>query len=415
MEQYTGLIDCNNFFVSCERVFRPDLWKRPVVVLSSNDGCVVARSQEVKDKGVPMAVPYFQVKDILSDMGTVVFSSHFSLYRDLSRRVFSLVEAEVGEIEKYSIDECFFTLEASGVEARMNALRQRIWQSIGIPVSIGIAPSKTIAKCANDQAKQTNGFQLITPMAWQTMAAVTPLSTVWGVGRGLSSRFRAAQLDTVAEYAAQPLSTIQSLFGVVGTRLWHEVRGEVALPVTTKIPTPQSFTSSRSFAKSVTDKVTVRSALSYHLYQVVVDMVRTGTLARAIRIVIAPSRFAAVVGLVGSAEVVLDIPSNDILVLEKLITQLFERLFTFGVAYKKAGVTVLTTTAAGQTPDLFTNSSGQASITSLLMSINERVQQPVVGVGMVPRLGVRTWEGSHKWRSPDYTTRWEDVCEVSAR
>ncbi|MFM2423981.1 MAG: hypothetical protein RLZZ70_370, partial [Candidatus Parcubacteria bacterium] len=144
--QYVGLIDCNNFFVSCERLFRPDLRAVPVLVLSSNDGCVVARSREIKDMGIPMGVPYFQIKDILKDTGTVCFSSHFALYRDISSRVFSVVREQFSRVEQYSIDEAFFTFEADSLpeaERLLTTLKALVEQRIGIPVTVGAAASKT--------------------------------------------------------------------------------------------------------------------------------------------------------------------------------------------------------------------------------------------------------------------------------
>src|SRR3989338_2114936 len=158
--KYIALLDCNNFFVSCERLFRPDLLGKPVVVLSSNDGCVVARSKEIKDKGIPMGVPYFQIKDTLTEIGATIFSSHFALYRDVSRRVFEVVRTYQSEIEQYSIDECFFTSESEDPYRWVEEMKRRVEQEVGIPVSIGVASSKTRAKYVNTVAKKTTGIAI---------------------------------------------------------------------------------------------------------------------------------------------------------------------------------------------------------------------------------------------------------------
>lgn len=410
-----GLIDCNNFFVSCERVFRPDLVKRPVVVLSSNDGCVVARSQEVKDKGIPMAVPYFQVKDILSDMGTAVFSSHFSLYRDLSRRVFNIVRAEVGQIEQYSIDECFFDIEGDDIALRLSLLRQRLLRETGIPVSIGVASSKTLAKYASEVAKKTDGFCELTPKRWSALLPDVPLSALWGVGRGLSRRFAQRGLVNAQQFVAQPLSFIATNFGVVGARLWHELRGTPVYQVSVATPIPQSHTSSRTFARATLRKSEVRAALSYHLYQVVADLVRTDTCARTLRVTIAPSRYHELSLIATTAETILPLPTNDILQLEQRVTSLFETLFTPGVPYKKAGVSVCTVSDQGATPSLFPDRKLRPSVSALVCGINDRAVRPVIGVRVVPRAGSQVWEAAHEWRSPEYTTRWSDLCVVRSR
>jgi DNA polymerase V len=178
-----GLLDCNNFFVSCERLFRPDLLKRPVAVLSSNDGCIVARSAEVKDLGVPMGVPYFQVKDVLTKAGAVLFSSNFTLYRDVSARVMDTLEDEVGLIDVYSIDEAFFEVEDDATEADVLAIRARVMKEVGVPVSIGIASTKTLAKQASVLAKKGNGVCILTDALWQEKMEEVPCGSVWGLGR----------------------------------------------------------------------------------------------------------------------------------------------------------------------------------------------------------------------------------------
>lgn len=177
-----GLLDCNNFFVSCERLFRPDLLHRPVVVLSSNDGCVIARSNEAKALGIPMGIPYFHVKDICATEKIVVFSSNGALYRDISRRVIHIVAALGTQYEVYSIDEAFFTVPTDVcTKTLVRRIRDTVWTAVGVPVSIGIASTKTIAKYANTMAKNADDIGVLDDAAWYVAMSSCSCGALWGV------------------------------------------------------------------------------------------------------------------------------------------------------------------------------------------------------------------------------------------
>lgn len=214
--QYVGLVDCNNFFVSCERLFRPDLARRPVLVLSSNDGCVISRSQEVKDRGIPMGVPYYQIKDKIMEERIAVFSSNFTLYRDLSQRVFSIIKKEVDRFEPYSIDEGFFTVSLSEAERLGEHLKDKVSRAVGIPVSIGMAPSKTIAKLATSVAKKTSGVTVWSLPMWEEQAPQVLVGELWGVGRQRTKALQAAQLLTAADIMHADTAFLKRRFGIEG-------------------------------------------------------------------------------------------------------------------------------------------------------------------------------------------------------
>ena len=417
--QWIGVLDCNNFFVSCERVFRPDLWGRPVVVLSSNDGCVVARSQEVKDKGIPMGVPYFKVKDELSLMGAVVFSSHFALYRDLSRRVFALVREELaGEVaEEYSIDEAFFTFRGDAHAAYRKALtlRAAVAKRVGIPVSIGLACSKTQAKWGSEVAKKTSGVALLDAAWWKAHAGSVPLREVWGIGGRLAARYTALGLVTVADLLAAPLDTIAAQFGVGGTRLVAELAGEPAFPVSVHRRDPKSVVSSRSFRGPTQEKAVLADALAYHLRHVTAELRAQELLAQRLRIFIRPSRHGDFMLRGGVREVLLATPSADTFLFLAHVRTLLDELFEPAVPYQKAGIELsqIVPSGAANRP-LFPTDDGRESgmLLGTLDRLNGRYGREVVVLGS--RLQSQRWSVRADRRSPAYTTRWSEVPTVYA-
>lgn len=410
-----GLIDCNNFFVSCERLFRPDLRRTPVVVLSSNDGCVVARSQEIKDKGIPMGAPHFQVKDMLSDMGAVVFSSHFALYRDISRRVFSVVAREVGQIEQYSIDEAFFTVEESEAEELAERLRRVIHTEVGIPVSVGLGLSRTQAKYANALAKKTTGVCLLTPALWEDRSDQITLSELWGVGAARTREFSGHGLKTVADYLALSRATVRQLFGVEGERLLAELRGEVGTVLTYQAPLQKTIMSTRSFAKETSDQAVVREALLHHLHEIVAELHRKRGVATRVRILAYPSRFGdyALQGL--SVEVALTAPTNDIFTLEHEVVGLLTENFKPGVPYKKAGVVVAVAAESGRSLTLFPSREEEktAALTKVLFEINGRQGRDAIKLGTISTRQT-AWRSRTDALSPNYTTDWKSLRTVKA-
>lgn len=410
-----GLIDCNNFFVSCERLFRPDLRHRPVVVLSSNDGCVVARSQEIKDKGIPMGAPYFQVKDTLSDIGAVVFSSHFSLYRDVSRRVFNVVRRELGQIEQYSIDEAFFIAEATEATTTAERLRATVFREVGIPVSVGIGLSKTQAKYANAVAKKTNGVYELTSENLAREASTIKLGDIWGVGRARAEQFRVKGLATVAEYMTLPRASTRQLFGVEGERLWAELRGEVPRVLAGGHELQKSIMSTRSFAHETTSRFVLKEALMYHLSEIVDELGRKEALATTLRVLAYPSRFSDYAFQGMSVETVLTAPTRDIFVLERQIEAVLKAHIRPGVPYKKAGIVVGVTAARGTTDTLFPTAEAEKTrvLTETLLSINKEQGREALTLG---RVGAKqsVWRAKTDALSPNYTTSWQSLCVVKA-
>ena len=255
-----ALVDCNNFFVSCERVFQPQLEGRAVVVLSNNDGCVVARSNESKAMGIKMGTPFFKVKHFVESGALEVRSSNYALYGDLSARVMSILAETVPHIEIYSIDEAFLHLDGISREAVPGLCRDlvaRIRRWVGIPVSIGVAPTKTLAKIASHFAKNYPGYKGVCMMdsdAKRLKALeLTPIEDVWGVGRRLAPRMHASGIRTALDYVTRPESWVRSNFNIPGVRTWEELQGRACVEEDRE-ERRKSICTSRSFADMISDE-----------------------------------------------------------------------------------------------------------------------------------------------------------------
>lgn len=415
--QYIALLDCNNFFVSCERLFRPDLKHKPVVVLSSNDGCVIARSKEIKDMGISMGVPYFQIKDILQEAKAITFSTHFALYRDISKRVFEVVRETFDVVEQYSIDECFFSFESDTPLEVIRALKEQVEQRVGIPVSIGVSSSKTRAKYVNAIAKKTNGLAILSDREWENASATISLFEIWGVGRGRNDEFKKHGLATVADFCQLEPRVVEKLFGIEGSRLLSELKGISVSGVKRKVSAQQSIMNTRSFAKTTSSLEVLEDALLYHLHQGVKDLDAMNLSARKMRVLIQPSRHGDYV-LQGSSKEVTFTATKDLFVLEKVALELLKACFKAEVPYKRAGVILsdLVSTEA-QTMDLFglgQESVKTESLTETLFSINTKHGKGALQLG---RLNTKTnvWGVRKDLVSPAYTTNWSELKTVLAK
>ena len=269
-----ALVDCNNFYASCETLFRPDLRGRPVVVLSNNDGCVVARSAEAKRLGIKMGVPAFKIKKEIRQYGIVVFSSNYALYADMSARVMDTLEQLAPEVEVYSIDEAFLGLD--GVPEHQLAplgfqIRHTISRHQGLMVCVGIAPTKTLAKLANHGAKHwpaTGGVVALTERKRQRkLMSLLPVNEVWGVGGRLTKRLNALGIHTALDLADTSQKAIHREFNVVLARTVRELNGEPCIPLELAPPPKKQIVCSRSFGERVTDKTTMQHAITTHAWR----------------------------------------------------------------------------------------------------------------------------------------------------
>lgn len=264
-----ALADCNNFFVSCERVFRPDLRDKPVVVLSGNDGCVVARSNEVKRLGIRMGVPFYQIQNEVQKYGIVHFSSNFALYGDLSSRIMHILSRYTDDLMQYSIDEAFMDMSyltsSEELIRTCRAIREEILKGIGVPLSFGIAPTKTLCKVAADFAKHYENYHGVciidSDEKRRKALSMFPIEEVWGVGRQTAAKLHKAGIQTALDFAERSEIFARNLLQKTGWEVWRELNGDACVEMREQ-PMKQTITYSRTFAHPVTERVLLEQAMS---------------------------------------------------------------------------------------------------------------------------------------------------------
>ncbi len=349
-----ALVDCNNFFVSCERVFRPQLEGKAVVVLSNNDGCVVARSNESKAMGIRMGTPYYQISH-LADKGRLeVCSSNYTLYGDMSARVMSILADTVPKIEIYSIDEAFLVLDGISPEKihpLCSALAAKVRRWTGIPVSIGVAPTKTLAKIASHFAKKYKGYKGVCMIDSEEKRmkalSLTPVEDVWGVGRRLAPRLHEAGVRTASDYAARPESWIKENYMLHGLRTWMELHGTVCVEAETEAAR-KSICTSRSFAGMIEDEEELSMKVADFAAQCARKLREEGTAALDVTVFLHTNRFRTdLEQYFPSASIRLQTAASNTQEIVSAALQGMKMIFRQGYKYKKAGVTVGNIVPAG--------------------------------------------------------------------
>lgn len=342
-----ALVDCNNFFVSCERVFQPQLEGRPVVVLSNNDGCVVARSNESKEMGIKMGTPFYQVKHLVEAGKLEVRSSNYILYGDLSDRVMSILAEAVPKIEIYSIDEAFLVMEGLPVDyvkTLCSELVRKIRKWVGIPVSIGIAPTKTLAKIASHFAKKYKGYHGVctidTDEKRQKALALTPVGDVWGVGRRNVVKMHESGIVTAADFVARPQEWVDHHFAVPGVRTWKELQGIVCLAE--ELPDKRkSICTSRSFAEMLTGKDELAVKVADFAAHCARKLRAEGTAAGQVTVFLRTNRFRDdLEQYCPEMTVSLPVAANSTQEIVSAALKALDRIYREGFLYKKAGVVV---------------------------------------------------------------------------
>lgn len=268
MSSLFALVDCNNFYVSCERIFRPDLWKKPVVVLSSNDGCVISRSKEAKSLFIPMGVPFFKIKDSIQTHNIEVFSSNFLLYADISRRFFETISLFSQNTEIYSVDELFLEFFKADEDFQNlgDIMRNMVLKNLGLPISIGFSITKTLSKIANHWAKKEKSFKGICILRTESeildALRTLPIAEVWGIGKRLSSKLNALGIKSAFDLAQTNPKQMRSLHSVQLEKTVHELRGQPCFSLEKSPPSPKSIQISRSFGVSRTSLEDIQGAIS---------------------------------------------------------------------------------------------------------------------------------------------------------
>jgi DNA polymerase V len=414
-----ALVDCNNFYVSCERVFRPDLQRKPVAVLSNNDGCIIARSNEVKALGVPMGAPLFKWKDELQRHQVVLQSSNYELYADMSHRVVEALRSIVPQVEIYSIDECFVGLDGfqkHDLLAYGMQMRQRVMQWTGIPVGVGIAPTKTLAKVANHQAKLSGGVCVMGDADYaRTILQAFPVEELWGVGRRYAKKLAALGIVSAADLTAMPDKWVRQEMTVQGLRLVYELRGISCIPLE-ELPEPQkALAVTRSFGQRVTDWPMLREAMVHYCTRAGEKLRSKGLKAKHLQVFIHTSRFSNDPYYGNALSTTLPHHTDYTPELVHHATTLLKAIYRKGYRYAKCGVilTDLSTQAAPQA-DLFhplPDTERQAALSTAIDRINRRMGKHTVSFAAAGT-NHQHWYMKRTNVSPCYTTRWQDVVMV---
>ncbi|HPE19682.1 MAG TPA: Y-family DNA polymerase [Tenuifilaceae bacterium] len=414
-----ALIDCNNFYVSCERIFNPALEGVPVVVLSNNDGCIISRSNEAKAIGLKMGEPVFKRKDEIEKHQVRVYSSNYALYGDISQRVMDTLRSFTPQLEIYSIDEAF--LDLSGIEVDFGdygkKIRSAIFKRIGMPVGVGIAPTKSLAKVANHIAKKREGVFVIASERERDWALRnTPIDDVWGIGRQYTTLLKRMGISSAFEFTQLSTDWIRNHMTVTGHRLREELLGNPCLSVESVMPAKKNIATTRAFGKKISDVEYLREAVSTYAVKCAGKLRRQKSVAAFLTVFIHTDPFSEKERYISrSLTLTLPIPSNSDMILAKAALHGLSQIFQPNLLYKKAGVIV-----SGISPNtaiqgnLFVQHDNEklGSISQVSDYLNARYGSGTVKLAI--QGSGREWRLKQEKLSPGYTTRWNDILNVKA-
>ena len=418
-----ALVDVNNFYVSAERVFNPKLEGRCVVVLSNNDGCVVARSGEVKALGVPMGGPWFKLKDLARQHNIIALSSNYTLYADMSNRVMAVLSEFSARQEIYSIDECFLDMAGHSEDFTQygRQIRQRIQQWLGLPVSVGFAPTKTLAKLANHIAKKRAEFGGVCDLSAMTVQqqdeifSSIAVGEVWGVGRKLSEQLQQGGITTVKHLRDFDIHRIRNRFGVVMERTVRELRGVACLEMIDISPPRKQIISSRSFGQSVTTLSELQEAVSVYMSTAAAKLRGQGSVAATAYVYILTNEHKKEEPQYSRGiTIALAQPTDDTMQLVAAVKAGLRRIYRPGYCYKKAGVMLADITSAGVVQaQLFEDTLGSEKSLKLMAAMDGINLRMGKGTIHLASDGVeQSWRMNRSSMTPAYTSSWEELAVV---
>ena len=424
MQTLIALVDCNNFYVSCERVFRPDLIGKPVAVLSNNDGCVVARSKEVKELGIKMGVPLFQIQQLVNQHQIKLFSSNYTLYADMSSRVMLTLEAFAPKMEVYSIDEAF--LDLTGVchqdtLAYGHLIRKTVIRATGIPVCVGIGPTKTLAKLANFAAKKwckTGGvLDLSDPVRREKLMRIVSVGEVWGIGSRTTLKFKQLGIHSVWDLATQSSQRIQSQFNIVVAKTVMELNGTACFQLEEISANKQQIVCSRSFSRRLTEYTELFEALAEFCSRAAEKLRTQHSVTSCISIFIRTSPFnIQEPQYQRSATIKLDVATQDTRTLIAAANRLLKEIFKVGYGYQKCGVQFSQISSESESAqcelfDFFDNDlpTENRPLMAVVDQINRRFPKAI----SIAATGFeQSWKSKSERMSPRYTTDWRELVRV---
>ena len=414
-----ALADCNNFYASCERVFNPGLKTKPIVVLSNNDGCIIARSNEAKILGIKMGVPVFQVRDIIDNNNVYVFSTNFALYGDMSSRVMSLLSDISPEIEIYSIDEAFMNF--TGVKDSVHLasrIKSVVTKSTGIPISIGIAATKTLSKVANYFAKKqtANGVYALTEQQQIVQALKElPVSKLWGVGSRHLRMLNSYGINTAYDFIQLNEEWVLEKMTIMGLRMQRELKGDPCFGIDAYPSRKKNIRTSRSFGVKVKSLQTIQESIIAHAARCAEKLRIENSCARYVSVILRTNPFSKSQDYYyGYKSINLEIPTNDSMEIVNAAKILLGSIYKEGLIYTKSGVIVGDTVPADQVQlNLFYSEQGKEKRKNLYKSVDFINQ--TMGRDKIQLLGqgiAKKWKLKQENLSPCYTTRWTDLLRV---
>ena len=428
-----GIIDCDNCYVSCERVFRPDLEGKVVVVLSNNDGCVVARSNEAKALGIKEGTPYFQLAEQFPNQKIAVFSSNYELYGELTSRVVSIISQEAPAYFRYSIDECFVYLDGMeniNLQKWGENLHKRIKKSVGMPVSIGLAPNKTLAKIASRLAKKfevyrhcciiDNNENRIAALKW------LPIEDVWGIGRRYTEKLHALGCQTAYDFACHHKDWVRLTFNNINiVRTWQELNGEDIVP-NEELTKKKSICTSRSFNGMISDKDTLRTHIANYASRCAEKLRKQNTVASIVGVFVSSNPFREdLLQYWKYDEKRLITPTSSTILIVQAAAEVLDNIFVHGVQYKRGGVIVMGISSNSPIQqDLFDINAEQIEKMNKLDQVIDRINKCygsetiVIGAQQYTQ---KNGKGKaevfanaikHDFKSKNPTTRWSDIIKL---
>ncbi|MCW8400633.1 Y-family DNA polymerase [Legionella sp. PATHC038] len=412
-----ALVDCNNFYASCERLFRPDLKDVPIVVLSNNDGCCIARSNEAKALGITMGEPYFKIKNLCKQHGVKAFSSNYTLYGNISHRVMCTIEESWPHVEIYSIDEAFLDLSSLPLaihDSFCEQLQKKILKHTGIPTSIGIGPTKTLAKVANHLCKKVFKIPIFNITSnRESLLQQISVGDIWGVGRQWENKLIARGIHTAYDLATTNPHLLKKSFNVVLMRTAIELQG-VACGGLEEVEAKQNIMSSKSFGQMQTQLASIAESVSSHCARAVEKMRHQHLVAQRISVFLHTNRFREDLAQhVQSIEFRFINPTDDLRLITKIAKRCLQRIFKSGYYYKKAGVCLLDLIPKKPRQlDLFHQPcEEQIQDAEQLMSVFDQINQKFgrSTIRLAAEGYAKPWAMRAELKSPAYTTRWSEV------
>lgn len=424
-----ALVDCNNFYVSAERVFNPKLEDRPVIVLSNNDSCAVARSAEARALGIKMGDPWFELQGLVKRHGLIGLSSNYTLYGDMSTRVMQVLRDFTPDVDVYSIDESFLRIERMSLlwptwNDMGQAIRSRVKQWTGIPVCVGIAPTKTLAKLANHVAKKRPKLAGVFDMTAYPPEIIAKLfsridaAQVWGVGSRIAAKLQALGIHTVEDLRRMPLKAVRLHFSVVLVRTVAELQGVSCLEMEEIAPPKKQIISSKSFGAMVTSQEELGEALTTYVTRAAEKLRAQGSVCGALQVFVMTNVYRSSDPQYSNGIVIpLPNPSNNTMELVGAALYGLKRIFRPGFSYKKCGVMLLDLSSQYQRQtSLFSNVEDTARHSDALMAtldgLNARFGRDTVTVGAAGT--AKRWIAKAEAKTPCYTTRWDELPKVLA-